>query len=71
MGGINTGRWLLGGVIAGVLAWICEGVAGTFAMDQMTEAMEVHSLSMSMSAGAMVLTVVVSLLVCAWMYGEG
>ena len=63
MGGINTGRWLLGGVVAGIVIWICEGVAATFTMDQMTAAMASHNLSMSISAGTMVLTVVVSLLV--------
>lgn len=27
MGGINTGRWLVGGLVAGIVIWICEGVA--------------------------------------------
>lgn len=63
MGGINTGRWLLGGVVAGIVIWICEGIAAMSYMGEMTAAMEAHNLSMDMSAGMMVLTVVVSLLV--------
>lgn len=63
MGGINAGRWLLGGVVAGIVIWICEGVSATFIIDQMTAVMESHGLSMAISAGTMVLTVVVSLLV--------
>jgi heme/copper-type cytochrome/quinol oxidase subunit 2 len=59
MGGINTGRWLLGGVVAGIVIWICEGIAA----DAMTDAPEAHNLSMDMSAGMMIMTVVVSLLV--------
>ena len=63
MSGINSGRWLLGGVVAGIVIWICEGVAATLTMDQMTAVMESHGLSMAMSAGTAVLTIVVSLLV--------
>ena len=33
--GLNTGRWLLGGVVAGIVIWICEGIAAMTYMDEM------------------------------------
>lgn len=62
MSGINVNRWLAGGVAAGALIWILEGLGSFIYMDQMEAALEAHSLSMEMSAGVMVLTVVVSLI---------
>lgn len=61
MSGINVNRWLAGGVAAGILIWILEGIGGLLYMDQMEAALAAHSLSMELSAGIMVLTVVISL----------
>lgn len=63
MGGIHVGRWLGGGIAAGALIWVLEGVASMMYMDQLEAALAAHDLAMEMSAGTMVLTVVVSLLV--------
>lgn len=63
MAGINLGRWLAGGIAAGIVIWILEGAASMFYMADMEAAMAAHNLSMDMSAGSMAITVVVSLLV--------
>lgn len=63
MAGINLGRWLAGGITAGIVIWILEGAAAMFYMADMEAAMAAHNLSMDMSAGSMAITVVVSLLV--------
>jgi len=62
MGGINVGRWLAGGVVAGILIWLLEGLGSVFYMSQMEEAFAAHNLSMEMSAGMIVLTILVSLI---------
>jgi hypothetical protein len=62
MGGVDAKRWLLGGLAAGVLIWLIEGLASLLYMDDMTAAMEAHGLSMEMSASAFATTVIVSLL---------
>ena len=62
MGGINVKRWFAGGIAAGVLIWIFEGVASVFYLEEMMAAMEAHNLSMEMTAGTWALTVVMSLL---------
>jgi hypothetical protein len=62
MGGIDTKRWLLGGLAAGVFIWLVEGLASMLYMDDMKAALDAHSLSMEMSPGAVVATVIVSLL---------
>lgn len=61
MNGINVGRWILGGVVAGVITWVLEGVASVLYMDQMSASLAAHNLSMEMSAGVVVSSVVVSL----------
>ena len=63
MGGINVGRWIAGGVVAGILIWVLEGLGSVFYMSQFEEILAAHNLSMEMSAGMMALTVLVSLLV--------
>lgn len=63
MGGINLGRWILGGVVAGLVVWILEGLSGVLFMDDMQAALEAHNLSMDMSAGVFLISVVVSLIV--------
>ncbi len=62
MGTINVGRLVLGGVVAGIVIWIIEGMASVMYMDEMQAAMESHGLSMDMTAGVFLMTVVVSLL---------
>ncbi len=62
MGTINVGRLVLGGVVAGIVIWIIEGMASVMYMDEMQAAMESHGLSMDMIAGVFLMTVVVSLL---------
>lgn len=62
MGGINLGRWILGGVVAGLVVWLLEGLSGVLFMDDMQAALEAHNLSMDMSAGVFLISVVVSLL---------
>jgi hypothetical protein len=61
MGGINVGRWLAGGVVAGIIMWVIEGAASILYMGDMETALEAHGLGMEISAGMMALTVVVSL----------
>jgi len=57
---MNTTRWLAGGVAAGLLIWLLEGVASTLYMPVMQAALERHSLAMEMSA----YVYAVSLLAC-------
>ena len=62
MGGIDTKRWLLGGLAAGVLIWVVEGLATMLYMDDMKAALEAHGLAMEMNVGAVVTGAVVSLI---------
>ena len=62
MKGINTGRWLAGGIAAGVLIWLLEGVSSVLYMADMEAAMKAHNLSMEMSAAMVFHTILVSLL---------
>ena len=62
MGGIDTTRWLLGGFAAGAFIWVVEGLASMLYMADMTAALEAHGLSMEVSAWAVAMSVVMSLL---------
>ncbi len=62
MAGINVKRWVMGGVVAGIIVFILEGMASVLYTGPMTEALERHGLSMEMSAGMFVLALLVSLL---------
>lgn len=62
MGGINVTRWLAGGVVAGIVMWVIEGAASMLYAEEMQTVMEGLGLSMEMSAGAWVMTVLMSLL---------
>ncbi len=63
MGGINIGRWLAGGGVAGLIMWVIEGAASMLYMADMESALEAHNLTaMEMNASTMVLTLAVSLI---------
>ena len=62
MGGINVARWLAGGVVAGIVMWVIEGVANILLMEEMEKALESLGVSMEMTAGTWVMTVLMSLL---------
>jgi len=62
MGGINTKRWLFGGLVAGLFVFMLEGIASTLYMTDMTVAMEAHNLSMDMSPAAMIVFALISLI---------
>lgn len=63
MGGINTGRWLAGGVAAGIVVWLIEGAASMVYMGDMQAALRAMGLSMEMSATTWALTVLLSLII--------
>lgn len=63
MSGINVGRWVAGGVAAGVVIWLIEGGASFLYMEDMESALQAHGLAMEMTLGAWALSVLVSLLV--------
>ena len=63
MGGINTGRWLAGGVAAGVVVWLIEGAASMLYMGDMEAALRAMGLSMEMTPAVWALTIVMSLIV--------
>ncbi len=62
MGKINVGRWIAGGLAAGVLVWLIEGAASTLYMEEMQAAMTAHNLSMEMTASTWILSILVSLI---------
>lgn len=62
MKGINVNRWILGGVVAGVVIWLLEGVGSLLYMQDMQAAMAAHNLSLEMNAGMWILSIVVSLI---------
>lgn len=63
MGGINVMRWLLGGIAAGVVIWVFEGAGSIFYMGDMEAALAAHNMTMELSAGVLMLTVALSMLV--------
>jgi len=62
MSGIDMTRVLLGGVVAGIVTFVLEGISGTFYMERMYEALSAHNITTEMSASAMLPPVLVSLL---------
>ncbi|MGQ0537338.1 MAG: hypothetical protein ACT4R6_00195 [Gemmatimonadaceae bacterium] len=62
MSGINTNRWLLGGIAAGVLLWLLEGAASQLYMEDMQTALAARNISLQMTAGVWIWSVVVSLM---------
>ena len=55
MAEINVSRWLLGGVVAGIVIWLLEGVGGLLYMDQAQTSLERLGLSLDMTASQWVL----------------
>jgi hypothetical protein len=62
MGGIKVGRWLAGGIAAGLLIWVLEGAGSVLFMEEAQTALEAHNLSLDLTPGFMAMTVLVSLL---------
>lgn len=62
MKGINLNRVILGGVAAGLLIWLLEGVSSMFYATDLQAAMTAHNLSMEIGASTVVLSIVVSLM---------
>jgi hypothetical protein len=60
MGGINVKRWIMGGLAAGVVMWVLEGLASQLYMADMEAAMTAHDLAMEMSASTLAMTLIVS-----------
>jgi len=64
MGGMNVNRWLLGGLVAGLIIWLCEGAASVLYRSDMETALQAHNLStMAVTLGTVVSSVVLSLLI--------
>jgi hypothetical protein len=61
MGGINVGRWLAGGVVAGILIWLVEGAGSVLYMSEMETALEALGKKMDMGAGMMAMGALMSL----------
>lgn len=62
MNRINTGRWIFGGLAAGVLIWLLEGAASVLYVEDMLASMQAHDLSVEMNAWSWVVSVLVSLI---------
>jgi hypothetical protein len=63
MHGINLQRWLIGGVVAGILIFLIEGAASTLYMEDWQAALTAHNLSMDMETpGAMAMGALFSLI---------
>lgn len=62
MAGINVGRWLFAGVLAGILIWILEGVGSVFYMADMLEVLQAHGLAMELTFSTWLLSIAVSLI---------
>ena len=62
MYGININRWLLGGLVAGVIMWLAEGAASVLYMTDMEAAMAAHGLSMTTGTGTVLISLAVSLI---------
>lgn len=61
MSGINVGRWIAGGFVAGIVLWLIEGAASLLYVTDMQAALEAHGLKMELTASAFATSIVVSL----------
>jgi len=62
MRGINVGRWILGGLVAGVVIWLIEGAASMLYMGVAEAALAEHGFAMDLTAGFIAATVLVSVI---------
>jgi hypothetical protein len=63
MGGINVTRWLLGGIAAAAIIWLCEGAGSMLYSTQMAAVLQAHNLpAMEMRPNVMAMSVVISLI---------
>ncbi len=53
MAGMNLRRILVGGIVAGLIVFVCEGIANMFYDEQVTAALTEMGRSMEMSASAL------------------
>lgn len=60
---MNTKRVVLGGLAAGLIVWLVEGLGSMFTLNEMQSALRVHTLTMHVTAGNVVASIVLSLLV--------
>lgn len=71
MGKINWSRVITGGLLAGLVVNIVEGVVGSIFMDETTAHLEAHGLSMDFGAGMMALYLLMGFLfgiAAVWFY---
>jgi hypothetical protein len=62
MSGINAGRWIAGGIAAGALMWVTEGLSGMSYQREMGAALTAHGLSMEISPESFLISVAASLI---------
>jgi hypothetical protein len=62
MGGINFNRVLLGGLVAGLIAWLIEGASSAFYMADMETILKAHNLSMEMSVSMAITSAILSMI---------
>lgn len=62
MSGINVQRWIMGGIAAGVLIFLLEGLGSYIYLDDMQAALSEHNIAMATDAMTVVLSVAVSLI---------
>lgn len=55
MGKINWARVILGGLAAGIVYNVIEGISGALTMEEVTAAMEAHTLSMNQTPAMMMI----------------
>jgi len=60
--GINTNRWLAGGLVAALLIWLLEGAGSVLYMDDMQASLTALGLSIEMDARMWAISVLVSLI---------
>jgi len=58
----HTGRWLLGGVVAGLVVWVLEGALSALYIEEMTARLGALGLSMEVSAAYLAASLAVTLL---------
>ena len=71
MGNINWGRVILGGLLAGVVINVVEGISGIIFMEDMQAAMAEHNISMDQSPAVMALYLLIGFaygIFALWLY---